>query len=686
MHNSFFILAILCAGVSLSMGTLSFAVGLKNKDKTFLSFGIMSLSLFLFLVVPPSGFIVNDGAPYPFTLIFKRIFIFSYYITFPWFIFFYTGRNKSLAPLLITLATLICFTTMATSPVLYSKFVWRCLASIIFVATSLYGIHSGIQQYRSVNKAKATWFLFAMIPFFMLSTFTAINEFGDNILSAEVVNIPIHLHALLLIFIMGLHLVFDVLEKYNLEKAINTHDRRIQAFLLNVPLFILELDPLGKITYSNPFTVTKLGYKNLHELLNQNCFDLLGTHEEIQKSKAVFEKAIRGDKTTISHRSIIKTKTNEILIVNWVYYHNYSQEGKICGLTTIGRDITNEENTGRLLNQLRLEIEKENIIDAENIAGDETTIIGTSKALGYALQKARLVATTHAPVLLEGETGVGKELFADLIHNSSSRNTMPLVKVNCGALPKELIEDELFGHEKGAFTSAIQSRKGRFELADGGTIFLDEIGELPLDMQPKLLRVLQNGEFERVGGQKTIKVDVRIIAATNRDLAHEVSIGRYRDDLFYRLNVYPITIPSLRKRKEDLPALINFFIAKKTKKYNKHLGQISKADLQRLMDHSWPGNVRELENLIERSVIASDGNTLRLEWSSTNTNQESDLSNEAAGTLEQIERNHILKIMEECGWRINGKNGAAERLDMNPNTLRSKMKKLGITRPIKNLS
>ena len=293
-------------------------------------------------------------------------------------------------------------------------------------------------------------------------------------------------------------------------------------------------------------------------------------------------------------------------------------------------------------------------------------------------KKHNQVAATNAPVLLEGETGVGKELFAELIHKLSSRNTVPMVKVNCGALPKDLIEDELFGHEKGAFTSAIQSRKGRFELAHGGTIFLDEIGELPLELQPKLLRVLQNGEFERVGGQATIKVDVRVIAATNRDLAHEVSEGRYRDDLFYRLNVFPITIPSIRKRKEDLPALINYFISRKSKKYNKTLEQISKADLQRLLDYSWPGNVRELKNVIERSVISSEGTTLKLDWFFGEAGSAEHVSPE---TLEQIERNHILKTMENCHWKINGENGAAERLDMHPNTLRSKMKRLGIIRP-----
>lgn len=685
MKDLFFLLALLTAGISLSMGTICFAVGLKRKDKTNLIFGIMSFCLFLFVLLPPVGFITGDQIPYPLVLIIKRIFIFAYYLLFPWFLFFYTNRKDGRAPLLISIAVVTCFVLMAMSVEIDAKPAWRLLAVILFHTIAFYGIYTGIRQYKNQNKKKGSWLLLVMGVFTILSLITANNELSDY-LGTTTISSSIHLHALFVVFIMGLQLVFEILEKHRLEKVVSSHTDRMQAFMKNVPLFILELDKSGNITYINPFALTSLGYASSQEILNKNCFDILVTDKETQNDKTFFEKAISGEKLSVAYRNVIKTKTNQYLIMSWVYYHNQSYDGQISGITAIGRDITNEENTNRIIDQLRLEIEKENISETKEITEPNSEIIGTSKAIGYALQKARLVATTHAPVLLEGETGVGKELFADMIHNLSSRNNMPLVKVNCGALPKELIEDELFGHEKGAFTSAIQSRKGRFELADGGTIFLDEIGELPLDMQPKLLRVLQNGEFERVGGQKTIKVDVRIIAATNRDLTQEVSAGRYRDDLFYRLNVYPITIPALRKRKEDLPALINHFITLKSKKYNKHLDQISKADMQRLMDYSWPGNVRELINVIERSVIASEGSILKLEWLAENSNGNGAEQNHSTpDTLEQIERDHIIKVMEECQWKINGENGAAERLDMNPNTLRSKMKKLGITRPIKNL-
>jgi len=330
--------------------------------------------------------------------------------------------------------------------------------------------------------------------------------------------------------------------------------------------------------------------------------------------------------------------------------------------------------------QLKNRLYAENIYLQSEIKLDHnfTDIISRSAALQKILSKVEQVAATEATVLILGESGTGKELLARAVHNLSPRRDRPLVKVNCAALPANLIESELFGHEKGAFTGAIARKIGRFELADGGTIFLDEIGELPLELQSKLLRIIQEGEFERVGGQQTIKVDTRIIAAANRDLKKEIQHGRFREDLYYRLNVFPITIPPLRERKEDIPLLVNHFVKKYSAKSGKKIESVSQHIIDSLQAYSWPGNVRELENIIERAVIVSHGKQLKLdEWL---PHPQTAAEEPARLSLEDIERSHILKVLEETGWRISGEKGAARILNINASTLRSRMEKLGIKR------
>ena len=306
-------------------------------------------------------------------------------------------------------------------------------------------------------------------------------------------------------------------------------------------------------------------------------------------------------------------------------------------------------------------------------------IIGQSAPIRQLLRKIEQVAPTETTVLIQGETGTGKELLARAIHDRSRRKDRPLVKVNCGSIPSGLVESEIFGHEKGAFTGATQRRIGRFELASGGTIFLDEVTELPLDTQVKLLRVLQEGEFERVGSSTTIKVDVRVIAATNRDLKEVVANGTFRSDLFYRLNVFPLAAPPLRDRKGDIPLLINFFLSKFGKKLGKEVRGVSQQAMQSLVNYSWPGNVRELQNVVERAVVLANGPIIQMDESMPRS--ESPASESAVYTLEQIERNHILRVLNETKWVIHGRKGAAEILDINPSTLRSRMEKLGIKRP-----
>ena len=304
-------------------------------------------------------------------------------------------------------------------------------------------------------------------------------------------------------------------------------------------------------------------------------------------------------------------------------------------------------------------------------------IIGQSNELKYVLFKVQKVAPTDATVLILGETGTGKELIARAIHHGSPYRDRPLIKVDCAVLSPNLIESELFGHEKGAFTGAVLRKVGRFELAHGSTIFLDEIGELPLGLQPKLLRVLQSGEFERLGSSRTLKAEVRIIAATNRKMEDEVRQGRFREDLWYRLNVFPITVPPLRQRQEDIPLLVQTFVARFAKKVGKKITKIPASTMENLCQYRWPGNIRELENVIERAVINTSGSILTL-VAPLDLSEACSAPRVTKKTLEEVEREHILKILQETRGRVSGSKGAAAILELNPSTLRARLRKLGI--------
>jgi formate hydrogenlyase transcriptional activator len=336
--------------------------------------------------------------------------------------------------------------------------------------------------------------------------------------------------------------------------------------------------------------------------------------------------------------------------------------------------------------QLKNQLQAENTYLRDEIkqTSNFEEIVTQSKAFGKILRQVEQVASTNTTVLILGESGTGKELLARAVHNRSSRKNRPLVKVNCAVLPATLIESELFGHEKGAFTGATIQKIGRFELADGGTIFLDEIGEIPIELQAKLLRVLQEGEFERVGSSKTLKVNVRVIAATNRDLEKEINEGHFREDLFYRLNVFPIQSLPLRNRKDDIPLLVRHFCTKHGPGIGRQIDDIPKDVLDALMAYNWPGNVRELENIIERSLIISSGRKLDLgDWSGQKGTMPLKTGRDAFGlmTMEDCERNHIISVLEYTRWKVSGESGAAKVLDMIPTTLDSRMKKLGIQRP-----
>ena len=373
-----------------------------------------------------------------------------------------------------------------------------------------------------------------------------------------------------------------------------------------------------------------------------------------------------------------------------------NEAGKLVGAVVIFKDITERKAAERAIQeanqelgkaleeveQLKLQLEQENeyLQEELKLTHNFEEIISQSKKFKKVLKQIEQVAPTDASVLILGESGTGKELIARAIHNVSNRHARPLVKVNCAALPANLIESELFGHERGAFTGALNKKIGRFELADGGTIFLDEIGEIPIELQPKLLRVLQEGEFERLGNPRPIKVDARVIAATNRNLEKAIDKGEFRQDLYYRLNVFPLLIPPLRERKEDIPLLVQHFIKKYSKKFGREVSLVTQRTINELSAYDWPGNVRELENIVERALIISMGKKLELGNSLPQAAKGPKKSNLC--TLEELERNHILKVLKQTHWKVSGENGAAKILGLKRTTLEARMKKLNISRPV----
>lgn len=684
MDTILFIIALITAGVALATGLNSLAIGMnKESDKVDLIFGIHCLILFTFLVFPPTGFIYNDKPPYPLNLDFKRAFIWLYYGSFPIFLQHYSGYRNNVLKWIIFSTTVITYPIYLSTNANDIHPLWKLLVLIPLGLVAVYGILSARYQIRNGNKTEGRWLRLAMnvytVLFLMAAAFNIAGPQLEKVLGINQF-FSFHFNPLAFILIMSIRLRKNTFNKYKLEKLLRLQHSRWERLMHNIQLLVLEIDPDGKIIYANPYVIKHLGAAAGKDILGLDWFNTFLKPEDRNPLRSLFNEALQstteiaGVKTTVVGLDGVEHN------ITWTSVLVPDENGSIRALMSIGVDTTQIDRAFKQVEDLKNELAKENLYLKEVITDDiQNEIIGKSEAVVYALQKAKQVAVTHATVLLEGETGVGKELFANLIHQLSDRSSRPFIKVNCAALPDELIESELFGHEKGSFTGALQARKGRFELANGGTIFLDEISEMPLSLQSKLLRVLQEGEFERIGSQQTIKVDVRVISATNRDLMAEVRQGNFREDLYYRLNVYPITIPPLRTRKSDIPLLMDHFIRKFALEFNKDIRHISKADITRMTEYNWPGNIRELINLIERSVISSSGDTLRIVWDNNHHNGDHDIQSPVS-SIRELERDHILRVLKESNWKINGANGAAERLGLNPNTLRSRMKKLNIFR------
>jgi len=466
------------------------------------------------------------------------------------------------------------------------------------------------------------------------------------------------------------------LERLRFEKMLKESEERFRDLFEEAPIAYVHEDLESRFLRANRAAIRMLGLKP-EEAVGTVGLSLVADVADMRKKvQAAFATMEKGDDPGPAVIELRRKDDGRPVWVQW--WSKPDPGGKFT--RTVMIDITEQVFMER--EKARLQQQNAYLQDEIKSAHNFDEIVGRSPALVSVLQRVSKVANTDSTVLITGETGTGKELVARAIHSASPRRAKPLIKLNCAALPTNLVESELFGHEKGAFTGATARKPGRFELADGGTLFLDEVGELPLETQAKLLRVLQEREFERVGGTAPVKVDVRVIAATNRDLAKMANEGKFREDLFYRLNVFPVRMPALRERPGDVPLLVRFFVTKVAARLSKQIDTISPGTLDALTAYCWPGNIRELENVIERAVILSDGPELEIDPEVFSLSSEgATVPDASAQSLVAVERDHILSVLSQTGWVIEGASGAAKVLGLHPNTLRSRMKKLGISRP-----
>lgn len=478
--------------------------------------------------------------------------------------------------------------------------------------------------------------------------------------------------------------IHDITEIKELELRYKESEARFHGFMDNIPEGIYIKDEDDRHLYINPYGAEVMG-KSAAEIVGATTADLFPSETAAVLSE-LDRKVLTENISSISEEWQI-SKSGKVQWIRDIKFPIHLQSGaKLLGGIAIDTTKIREkehqlEEALKEITALKESLETENISLLEELGQSAAAeqVVGNSDALKRCLVLAEKVAAEQTTVLLQGETGTGKELIANCIHKNSSRKIRPMIKVNCAALPANLIESELFGREKGAFTGAMARQEGRFKIADGSTIFLDEIGDLPIELQSKLLRVLQEGSFERLGSSQTTTVDVRVIAATNHDLKAALREGRFRKDLYYRLNIFPITVPPLRERVEDIPQLTWAFVSQFNSSMGKSVLNISEKDMDLLKSYPWPGNVRELKNIIERSMIMCSGHDLKIGKIDTDDFEETSPS--TGKTLADVERGHILKVLEKCGWRVSGTMGAAEVLGLKPTTLEARMKKLDIRRP-----
>jgi formate hydrogenlyase transcriptional activator len=476
----------------------------------------------------------------------------------------------------------------------------------------------------------------------------------------------------------------DVTERKQTELQLQSSQTLLNSLINSTPDMIWSVDAehFGLLTFNSGLCEYFMQGSGIHLKVGMRPEDLLPTEAHAKQWRQFYRRALKEGTFTTEYRTSTGERTLRLNL------NTLKSDDKVFGISVFGQNITALQEMGNQLREqlaeierLKSQLEKENLCLRDEIKLERGfgKIIGHSDAIQYVLFRAQQVAPTDATVLILGETGAGKGMVANAIHEMSGRKDKPMLVVNCAALPGNLIESELFGREKGAFTGAHARQEGRFEVADGGTIFLDEIGELVPELQSKLLRVLQDGEFERLGSSRTIKVNVRVIASTSRDLKAEMRNGRFREDLYYRLNVFPVSLPPLRTRGDDIPELAEYFIGKYAQKFGKRFATVANDTMPMLQSYHWPGNVRELEHIIERAVITSIEPVFQLA-----EQFELEPAKVAEGSpkeFEAIAREHILQVLQNKGWKIEGEGGAAAALGLNPSTLRFRIRKLGIKRP-----
>jgi PAS domain S-box-containing protein len=668
------------SGFALTVGGLSFYTGLSSRsDRSYLYFGLLSLFAGLYFVIQVASIQIINERISDFLAITLAC---GFYGLFLWFIGEYTSYNNNRFKVIISFLILITYGTyfLARSSIM-SWVLWENMAHITILCIGIFGIFASISKTNNKH-ASNKYLLILLLCLLLLTTlvYGTAEAFKISIILEPFRQVsPLDYFPIVFSLLVGLKMNHDIIRSQRLEIQMRIKDREWSNLMEKVHLLIVQLSCDGKIEWTNSFLKKITGYID-KDLIGNNWFDLMIESTQIKEVKDLFSHLIDGNEPDYANYNIL-TKNRETKNIHWTNLILKDIHDNCTGVLCLGADITQLESAYQEIKFLKDKLEKENLFFKEEfrILNSPNEIIGKSDTLKYALYRVEKVAETDTTVLIEGETGTGKELIARAIHSQSKCSDAPMLKMNCSAIPSDLLESELFGHEKGAFTGADKQRIGRFEAANRGTLFLDEIGELPLELQPKLLRVLEDGEFERLGSNKTIKTDVRILAATNRNLKEEVNNGNFRSDLFYRLNTFQILVPPLRKRKEDIPLLIDYFVAMYNKKFGKSCTKVSKNDLQLLNGYDWPGNIRELRNVLERAMIFNNGEVLRIKKNYLDISTET--GNNGFTPLETVEKNYIIKVLKACNWRIEGNTGAAGILGLHPNTLRNRMQKLNIKRP-----